>query len=88
VSTWIIYADPEQDKVKDWATFEKRLVDSGLKISCDPKVKPRSKKAFVTVRDPKGIFDDPKKGDLRAALIGRRVRALISNWREATGHAQ
>ena len=87
MSTWIIYADPEQDKVKDWAQFEQRLAKSGLKITCDPKVKPRSKKAFVTVRDPKDVLGDTRKGDMRAALIGRRVRALISNWREEVGYA-
>lgn len=83
--THVIYAAPVQDNVVNWKKFESLLEKSGLRIVCEKDMLPDAEFAFVYVRDPKGLLDDSAKGEARVDLISRRVRALISNWREETG---
>ena len=83
MSDWIIYASEKQTEPSDFAKFEQALEVSGLRVSCDPSMRPGSKKAFIHVRDPRGNLEDKVKGDARCELLGTRVRALIRRWRQA-----
>lgn len=85
MGTWIIYASDRQVEAQDWDKFERGLEKSGFRISCPPGMTERSKRAFITVRDPKGKLDDWVLGHKRLDLLGQRVRALIRRFNEHVG---